>query len=318
MAGIIYAVPRPSGLPPLPQWVKTRMTWTGHDGSIWDLTDPDGGVVVLRDGVEGLHLPKFKQWTRSSPAVPGQTFTGAIAEARTIVLPLAVYEETSSLAWVEHDRAFWKSLHPRRYGTLTLSPAGTGRSRSIRLRLQPEDHTFDLDPAYARWAEYSAVLIADQPFWEGQPVAAKWGAAAGDDFYEETGPQLVNIVTGHTTEGAELTNDGDEDAWPIWTIIGPSTEAHLGVGDQVVEVPFEIADGKALVIDTDPRVRTAMEYDYAAEPEAFTNPVDRTVDLVGAVNFAAIPAGETTPVNISITGTGHIRVLMTPLYWRAW
>jgi hypothetical protein len=298
------------------------MTWTGHDGSIWDLTDPDGGVVLLQDGVEGLHLPKFKEWTRQSPAVPGQVFTGAIAEPRTVVLPLAVYEDTSSQAWVEHDRAFWKSMHPRRQGILTVSPAGTGQSRSLRLRLQPEDHSYDMDPAYARWAEYSAVLVADQPFWEGLPVRAVWGHAIPQEFYEDEGPHLVNIMTGHTTSGATLANTGDEDAWPVWTIIGPSATSHLGIGTDLVEIPFEVAEGKALVLDTDPRIRTALEYDYipasAGAAAQMLNPMDRTADLTGAVKFARIPGGSQAAVNVSLAGNGLIQVVLTPLYWRAW
>lgn len=320
--GIIYAVPRPPVPVPVPKWVKTRVTWTGHDGSIWDLTDPDGGVVLLRDGVEGLHLPKFKQWIRQSPAVPGQTFTGAIAEPRNVVLPLAVYNDENSLAWVEHDRAFWKSMHPRRAGILTISPAGTGSSRSIHLRLVPEDHTYDIDPAFARWAEYSTVLVADQPFWEGLPVRAVWGAAPAQEFYEETGPQLINIMTGHTTSGATLENAGDEDAWPVWTIVGPSSATHMGIGNDIVEIPFDIPEGKAVVLDTDPRIRTALEYDYipatSETPEELLNPMDRTADLTGAVKFARIPGGATATVNVSLAGNGLIRVELTPLYWRAW
>lgn len=323
MAGIAYAVPAPAVPAPAPLWTKTSMIWTGHDGTRWDLTDQAGGVCLLADGVEGLHFPKFKQWTRKSPAIPGQTFTGASAEERIVVLPLAVFEDTSSKAWIERDRAFWKSMHPRRYGTLTVSAGGTGATRSLRLRLVPEDHAYEEDAALAGWAEYIALLVADQPFWAGAPVRASWpGTRAEREFYEKTGPQLINLAKGHTMAGARITNDGDEDAWPIWTVIGPSTTAHVGVGASVVEIPFEVAAGKAVVLDTDPKVWTAIEYDYTPPernvPAVYANPVDRTVDLTGAVNFAPIPAGGTSPVNVAMAGAGMIQVELTPLYWRAW
>ena len=318
-SGIIYALPTPGAPVPAPVVVQTEVTWTGWDGSVWNLTDPDGGVVLLMDGVEGLHLPPFKAWTRSSPAVPGQVFTGAIAEPRKVVLPVLLFTDGSSAEWVERDRAFWRSLHPAREGVLTVSPAGAGSRRSLRLRLVPEDHQFGLDPAQARWSAYSVLMVADQPFWAGPARTAGWMAATGEDFYEETGPHLVNIAPGHTTANAAINNDGDQDAWPLWTVIGPSTAAHMGVGDAVVEVPFTVADGKALVVDTDPRVQTAIEYDYeAGNPPVLTNPVDRTAELDGAVDFAAIPAGGSSPLNVSITGGGIIRVQVTPLYWRAW
>jgi hypothetical protein len=321
VAGIVYAQ-----LPSLPSsaspWVKTAVIWTGWDGSIWDLTSPESGVVLINQGVEGLHMPKFKQWTRQSPAVPGQTFTGMVAEPRSVVLPLLVFEDASSIEWVHHDRAFWKSLHPGKEGILTVSPAGGGSRRSLRLRLVPEDHSFDMDPSFAGWAQYVVMLVADNPFWAGLPIRGSWGNGSAEEFYEETGPQLVNITSGHTTANAYVRNDGDENVWPVWTIIGAATAAHVGVGGNVVEIPFTVAAGKALVLDTDPRVQTALEYDYTPPagnvPEAFTDPVDRTTDLIGAVDFAPVPAGGGSALNVNITGNGTVRVEIIPLYWRAW
>src|SRR4029453_10817318 len=98
-SGIIYALPVPGAPVPAPYVVQTEVTWTGWDGSVWNLTDPDGGVVLLVEGVEGLHLPPFKQWTRQSPAVPGQVFTGAIAEPRKVVLPVLLFTDGSSAEW---------------------------------------------------------------------------------------------------------------------------------------------------------------------------------------------------------------------------
>lgn len=320
MAGIAYATTlRPTVPLPSTPLVGTEVTWQGWDNSLWELTNPESGVVLVNQGVEGLHLPKFRQWTRQSPAVAGQTFAGSIAEPRTVVLPLLVFQDASSSDWVDHDRKFWRSLHPAREGTLTVSPAGIGYRRSLRCRLVPEDHSFALDPAFAQWAQYVVTLVADQPFWAGPPVQGGWIGTGGDEFYEETGPHLVNIASGYTTADASIKNDGDEDAWPVWTIIGPATSAHVGVGDNVLEIPFEVEAGKAVVIDTDPRVQTAIEYDYTEVPGGyFQNPVDRTADLTGSVDFAAIPAGGRVPINIAITGGGTIRVKVTPLYWRAW
>jgi hypothetical protein len=318
VAGFIYALPAPDAPPPAPIFVQTDVIWTGWDGSKWDLTNPATGVVLLRDGVEGLHMPKLTEWTRKSPAVHGQTFAGYLAEPRKVVFPVLVFvDETDSTGeWIARDRAFWKSLHPAKEGTITISPAGAGSKRTLKVRLVPSDHQYPTDPAIGRWATYVIDLVADQPFWKGQTVTAGWSEPVGDEFYEENGPQLVNIAAGHTTADAAIRNDGDEPGWPVWTLIGPSTAAHMGVGDAIVEVPFTVAAGKAVVLDTDPRVRTAMEYDYAGG--TLSNPVDRTEDLTGATDFAPIPPGETQPINISITGTGTIRVELTPLYWRAW
>jgi hypothetical protein len=320
-SGLIFASPVPPPPPPVLLFVKTEVIWTGWDGSVWDLTNSATGVCLLKDGVEGLDFPTFTQWTRKSPALAGQSFTGAIAEARRVVLPLLVFvsDEQSSGDWIARDHAFWKSVHPAKEGTLTISPAGAGFKRSIRLRFVPHGTVYPVDPAMGHWAVYSAEFVADSPFWQGATYKAGWSAAPGTatEFYEQTGPQLINLNSGHTTANATVINDGDEDSWPVWTVIGPSTSATVGVDANVVTVPWTVDAGKAVVIDSDPRVRTAIEYSYTA-PDIFTDPVDRTADLTSAVDFAAVPPGGTSAVNVSISGGGSIGVALTPLYWRAW
>jgi hypothetical protein len=317
-SGLIYAATPPSQPPPAPIWVGTDVTWTGWDGTQWRLTTPETGVCLLRDGVEGLHFARFTSYTRRSPAVHGQTFAGGITEPRTVAFNILLWHDGTSGDWVERDRAFWHSMHPAQEGTLMISPAGAGSRRTLQARFVPEDYAFPIDPSMAGWNVYPVQLIADQPFWRGRPFRAGWRSESpGEDFYEQEGPQLINIYTGHTTNGAVVRNDGDEAGWPVWTVVGPSEAAHVGVGTSVVDIPFEIVEGKALVVDTDPRVRTAIEYDYTA-PGTYANPVDRTEDLTGDVNFAPIPPGGIQPINISLTGTGLIRFELTPLYWRAW
>lgn len=74
---------------------------------------------------------------------------------------------------------------------------------------------------------------------------------------------------------AKINNPGDVDAWPTWTIIGDSTAAAVGVGTSVVEVPFVVPAGKALVVNTDPTVQTAVMYNYTpangSTPEILSN-----------------------------------------------
>lgn len=53
---IVLASPRvflPGTLLPV-GWERLKLTWTGWDGSQWDLTNPNGGVFLTEDGVEGL------------------------------------------------------------------------------------------------------------------------------------------------------------------------------------------------------------------------------------------------------------------------
>jgi hypothetical protein len=323
MAGIAYGEPERSSAPVPSRWVDTEVFWTGVDGSEWELTDDDAGVILLAEGVEGFHMPRFKTWVRQSPALPGQRFTGAVAEPRDVLLPLLIVSDSSSKVWMDRDRKFWKSVHPAKYGTLRVRAGGTGSERTLQCRFVPEEYTFPWDPALAGWAKYALLLQADQPFWAGRTVTSTWKGDVGtQEFYEETGPHLININFGHQLSKAKIKNAGDEDAWPVWKIIGPATTASVGIAGSIVDIPFEVEDGKALVLDTNPAVQTALLCDYTpasgSDPAEFDDPEDVTHLLTGRVDFRSIPAGETKSLQVAITGAGKIQIDLTPLYWRAW
>lgn len=315
---IVYAAPYMPPAPPAPLWFGMRVTWTGWDGSVWDLNDPSGGVCLIRAGVEGLAMPAFTEWVQNSPSVAGQWFRGAVADPRRVFWPLCVFQDASTQGWIDLDRAFWKTMDPEKYGIWTITAPG-GSSRSLRCRFKDDDgHAFEQDPFERGWATYGVSLMADAPFWFGPEVSRVWKGEELVDFFP--GPPFY-ISSGSTMANAKINNPGDVDAWPTWTIIGDSTVAAVGVGASVVEVPFVVPAGKALVVNTDPTVQTAVMYNYTpangSAPELLSNPVDRTADL-GTANFAPIPAGQDRRLNISMTGDGIIRAAITPLYRRAW
>lgn len=319
---LMYGAAAPA--PPLPvnPWQGMNATWTGWDGSLWHLNDPSGGVFLELKGVEGLGKPSRTQWVQSSPSVPGQFFRGAIANARPIFWPLFVYSEDGTEDWISIDQAFWRTMHAEKYGTWTVT-RGNGAARSLRCRFVDDgSHAFEMDPFQNGWAAYGVKLVADQPFWAGDPVVSAWRAATATDFFNGSAKAApFNIASGSTLSTATMTNPGDEDAWPEWTIIGDSSTASVGVGASQTVVPFTIPAGKAVVIDTDPTVQTAVMYDYTPAagqvPAVFANPADRTADL-GASAFAPIPAGQDRALSISMTGGGSIQAKITPLYERAW
>src|SRR5690606_6365610 len=102
-----------------------------------------------------------------------------------------------------------------------------------------------------------------------------------------------------------LTNPGDESAWVKWTATGRvdgvsiELDGHTGALGALLE-------GQTVVIDTDPRVRSAR-----------LGGVDVTGDL-GSYGFAPIPAGETVPVDIEMVGGGTLQASFRPRHDRAW
>jgi hypothetical protein len=52
MVNLAYAAPYTPVIPgSFNPWQGMKHTWTGWDGSVWDLSDPESGVFLTADGL---------------------------------------------------------------------------------------------------------------------------------------------------------------------------------------------------------------------------------------------------------------------------
>lgn len=289
------------------------VTWTGWDGTVWQLNQPTSGVALL-PGVRGFGTPPTTLFNRSSPALAGSRHAGHSVGERPVFWPVAVWKNTSSPDWVAHDRAFFRTLDPERPGVWEVRQS-TGEARRLRLRFAGDgDPAFDVDPSRYGIQTYGLDFVANQPYWEGDPVFRRFQAETVVDFF--SGP-MVTIADGRSLASATVTNAGEVDSYATWTIIGPTTTATVGVGADTITAPFAVAAGKALQIDTNPDAQTALLGDWDPVARTLSNVTDRTGDL-GATVFAPIPPGVDVSLNLTMTGTGAVEVEFLPLYKRAW
>lgn len=294
-------------------WEGLSFVWSGWDGSVWDLTDPAGGVALLLDGVEGLHNPKLTRYTSQSRAVPGNRLRGWRANARDVFWPVLLWADGSD-GWRERNNDFWSTIHPDKPGVWTV---GAGESsRSLLLTGVFDDaYAYEHDPFRKGWAEYPVPLEAAQPYWEGEEIVrGPWRTADPASFFP--GPPFT-ISSGAAFGAASIPNPGDVEAYGVWWVRGPLSSIELGVGSTAITVPFSVAAGKMLRIDTDPRRPTAtlgnaVDYD---DLDDFTG-TDQTSAL-GLQSYAAVPPGAKVNLHVEGTGSGEISFHLRPLYFRA-
>lgn len=283
------------------------MVWTGWDGSVWELTKPQAGVFMTGTGVEGLGMPTHQAWISESPAVHGQSYRGHVVEPRPVFWPIYLYSDAGSKEWLELDRAFWRSLQPGKHGQWSVTTPGGGK-RSLSCRFVDDgQHVVQHDPMMRGWALYGVSLIADNPFWTGEPVRRTWAQSTASDFYG--GPAkapVFHISSGSQLSTATMTNEGDLEAWPVWTIKGPLTSVTVGVDGATIQWNAALTVTDILVIDTDPTIQSA-----------WLNGVDVT-DQLGTADFAPIPAGLELPLSLTMAGTGSVEAAITPRHYRAW
>lgn len=289
-------------------WTSFGVSWTGGDGQRFDLVDPDGGIVVTRDGILGLNMPKFDRYTTTAPGLAGSSWRGARTQERAVSWPIFVYGGSTD-EWIERDRAFWASLRPDVPGTWTVT-APNGTARSLQCRLVDDGSTpFGADPAQAGWSVYVVNLVADdQPYWYGEDIERTFGVPDPSAFFMPSGG-VFSISSGQTTDNAKISNPGDVQAWPIWTVGGAGglTDATLGAGGGAVVLPT-LADGEVWTIDTRPDQMTATDQDG----------VDHSDEVEW--NPAPVPAGSSVELSIAMTSPGSgvtVSCRITPLYFRA-
>lgn len=302
----------PEEIPPPPQadWPGiSGMTWTGWDGSVWDLLGSAG--LCLTPGVRGLNMPPVDRFTSTSPALAGSRWRGHRTLEREVFWPLLLWSDAGSVDWLDFDRAFWATMRPDKAGTWTVSDP-QGLSRSLRVRYSDDsDHASDMDPSKFGWSVYGLRLVAEQPFWEGDPVTRTWNNDSFVPFFGGVaggkGPSFY-ISSGSTLVSAEVSNPGDVDAYPVYTVTGPVDSASVGYAGNTVSLGA-IPAGQQRIIDTRPDRLTVTD----------ANGVDKWSELTGDPQFdAPIPPGESVPLSLSMVGTGTVSLTLTPLYYRAW
>lgn len=323
--GIAFAAPYVPPAPPVSPWRGFALSWTGWDGSEWELTRPASGLF-LRPGVRGLGLPEFERQSSSSPAIAGSRHRGSSTKDREVFWPLYLYSDRSSDEFYERNRAFWRSLDTEREGTWKIV-LPNGSARSLRLRLTGADDGLNHDPIQRGWASYGINLLADQPYWVGDTVRKSWAQDDLRNYYVTTEDRTqygyADDVIHYLSSGGELasatfSNDGDVPSYPVWKVVGPTTAVEFGVGAGRVVVPFDIPEGYAVEIDTDPVDGQVLWYGlWDQATKSLIGPVDRTSELDPSSAFLPIPAGQDRPLSFEMTGLGTIIAEVRNKYRRA-
>lgn len=280
------------------------MRWIGWDDTVWDLTSGISGIAMM-PGVRGMHMPPTRHYKDTNPTTHGARWRGYNIEQREVFWPLQIFNDYGSQEWLNHDRRFWRTMSPHKTGTwVVIQPNGT--ERSLKLRYKDDgQYTFDLDPASTGWANYGFLMDAEQPFWTEPEITRVFRPTGSSEFFSPGGA-VVNITAGSSISGASLYNPGDEKAYPIWEIVGPTTSATVSIDGHVISIPFPVPSGQTLVIDTHPEKLTAV-----------MGGVDKIANLASA-DFAALPVGDISTLSLNVVGSGSIMVRFTPLFYRAW
>ena len=260
----ILVTPTAAPQPPQPPWEWPRrlvempkVAFTDPAGAVTTFTDWERGWVV-QPGAKGLDMPSYTVTQDESPGIDGYEVRQVRAQGKAITIPIAFWANDSRAAYKARRRAFIRSLNPKRgQGTLTLTePDGATRSIGV-LYTDGMEGDESLDAAGARWCITALVFAVPSPYWTGSEVTTTWKTDVGGDFF----PFLPLTVGDSQVLGAvTVDNDGDDNAFPVWTINGPATSVTLSniTTGQTLVLTRTITGADTIVIDTRERRQTAL------------------------------------------------------------
>lgn len=283
--------------PPEPVEVRDAATarWIDPVGTEWPLSVPELGWFTL-DAVTGLGATPIAVST--DPAPRGGTSVRHIQpQARTVIWPLHVYGATTT-EFLDRYRQLARAFTRTRRGgagTLVISRAD-GSEREIAAYYQ--DGFGDNPGAYLA-DDVALSLYCPDGFWRARDPLTQLRA------YATTGTHLnpyPTISSGDVLGATVLSNPGDAEAYPEWTITGPAsliTVSNVDTGEGWTLNPNAtgIAHGNLLAGET---------VTVTTEPPAIRGPAGAVwtaaLNWPGAVLWPLEP-GETN-VAFTVTGSG--------------
>lgn len=200
-----------------------RLSWIDASGTEWPLNGETYYLAMIGDtGITGM--PPYVMTESKTPLADGAVLRYTLADVRPVDVPLLTKAASYSELFTAF-RALSGALNPK---------AGPGILRSTA----PDDTVRDLNCTYASGYEHDwsqgfadhmpAVLV----FRAHDPFYYDTDATQVGPFFASAAPAFFPIMPIHLGSSSVLTgfsidNDGDTDAFPVWTIHGAGSAITL-------------------------------------------------------------------------------------------
>src|SRR5690242_20467980 len=200
-----------------------KLSWIDATGAEWPLNGETYYLAMMGDtGITGM--PPYVMTESKTPLADGATLRYTLADVRVVDVPLLTRATSYSELFMAF-RALSGALSPK---------AGPGILRSTA----PDDTVRDLNCTYASGYEHDwsqgfsdhmpSVLVfrAHDPYYY-DPVATQVGpffASSAPNFFPIT---PIRLGSSSVLSGFSVGNDGDIEAFPVWTIHGAGSAITL-------------------------------------------------------------------------------------------
>lgn len=304
--------------PPVTPPAGTRhplsVTYVDPDGVEWHFSDPASQVRVL--SVTGIGGPPAA-YTSTGLSGGGSLAQSYNPAKRNIVVGLHVYDDVSQDGLLDLLDRLTFALWTERAGLpspgrlVFARPNGT--SRQIEVYVTSGNEQTDTDStadAYQRDTGNALTFESglDPLFSDTDPVGPLVFAAPPVSGGVPPMPPVL-LSPSSTLGSTTVTNTGNGEGYPIWTVTGPGTPTLTNVTTgREWSLATALSSGETVTVDTRPTLQSAVDQDG----------VDRWGDLVKTSPrdlWTLIPGANLLNLEITSAGAGS---QITMLYHRRW
>ena len=238
------------------------LTWIDTDGVEHDLRSFADGAEILDRGVRGRFMPPVKIIEAETPGQPGSRRREVRHLARDIAVPLYVEgESASALRGTVRDwlRRFDAVLGN---GRLRATPPIGGQREIACCYEDGFEGDEGTNGAGLHWQTATLLFHAFDPYWyDVSPIVVSWTLGATPATFFPFFP--LRLTSSEVFADAVVSNGGDVEAWPVWTITGPGSSIvlrNLTTG-KLLNLSTVLTAGETATIDTRPGAKTVVKND---------------------------------------------------------
>jgi hypothetical protein len=229
---------------------------TALTGSYNGLNLGPAGDVAIAEAVGLDDLPELRTTDQDRPGegmVPGSDS----ARRRTLAMTLLLIVDTPDLLGAKRT-AVQRAFRIQSNTELPLLISNTNRQLYCRPRRLTIDRDFD---ACWRTTRAEVELEASDPWWyDASDTALDFTLGTPATFF----PLFpLRLSASEVFADATVNNDGDVDAWPVWSVTGPGAGLvlrNLTTG-KMLSLNRTLSAGEIVTIDTRPRLKTVTLQD---------------------------------------------------------
>lgn len=230
--------------------------WIDADGTSLVISGPGVTTYQVDMGVSGRYMPKPRVQADGVPGQPGGRLRRVDHDVREFVLPLSI-AAASDAALRPLLRDLMQRMDPTRgEGKIRVtSPVGDQREITCLYAAGLEGDEKD-EVSGPGFQVFPVAWTAYDPYWYDVSFTSKtFSVVTVANFFsifplKLTASQLVVDDT--------VTNNGDVETWPVWTITGPGTDINLKnlTTGQSLSFTATLGTGESLTVDTNPGVKS--------------------------------------------------------------